>query len=85
MILLSLGLLSELNKKQVSILAGLLQCLNIPPEGTKSLHGCSLLPALGASMFSPVISDSGRPESKQVFFAPLNQGIEKSSDLLPEK
>lgn len=36
-------------------------------------------------MFSPVISDSGRPESKQVFFAPLNQGIEKSSDLLPEK
>lgn len=48
MILLSLGLLSELNKKQVSILAGLLQCLNIPPEGTKSLHGCSLLPALGA-------------------------------------
>lgn len=47
MILFSLGLLSELNKI-FSILAGLLQFLKIPPEGTDSLHSCSLLPALGA-------------------------------------
>lgn len=47
MILFSLGPLSELNKI-FSVLAGLLQFLKIPPEGTDSLHSCSLLPALGA-------------------------------------